>query len=213
MIFKQILTGGDRNFAYLIIDEDSKKAVVVDPSYDPESVYNLLIENSGKAEYLINTHRHGDHTNGNDEFEKLSGCKAIAYGDIEPKSGLKIVDNTTLPLGNLEVKILHTPGHTDDAICILVDDVLLTGDTIFVGKVGGTDFEDGARKQYASIHDKILKLDDNVRIYPGHDVGLTPSSSVVGERETNPFLLRKDFEAFVDLKINWLAYKEKHGLA
>ncbi len=212
MIFKQILTGGDRNFAYLIIDEDSKKALVVDPSYDPESVYSSVVENGGVVEYMINTHRHGDHTNGNEKFEEVSGCKAIAFEDIDPKSGKKIVDNTTLPLGNLEIKILHTPGHTDDSICILIDDILITGDTIFVGKVGGTDLAEGAKKQYSSLHDKIMVLDDNVRIYPGHDVGISPFSTVVGERETNPFLLRKDFESFVDLKINWLAYKEEHGI-
>ena len=89
----------------------------------------------------------------------------------------------------------------------------MTGDTLFVGKVGGTDFKEGARTQYASLHEKLMILPDDTEVWPGHDVGVAPSSTIGHERETNPFLLRKNFEEFVDLKRNWVAYKKEHGIA
>ncbi len=98
-------------------------------------------------------------------------------------------------------------------MCILVGDAVFTGDTLFVGKVGGTDLGEGARTEYDSLHQRLLALPDDTRVYPGHDVGVAPKSTIGHERETNPFLLQLDFEAFVNLKRNWAAYKKEHGIA
>ena len=87
----------------------------------------------------------------------------------------------------------------------------MTGDTLFVGKVGGTDFGKGARQEYDSLK-KLMKLDDDIEVYPGHNFGVKPSSTIGHERTTNPFILTHSFESFVELKQNWLAYKKEHGI-
>jgi hydroxyacylglutathione hydrolase len=210
---KQFRTGGDRNFGYLIGDESSGQAVVIDPSYSPQEIVEFAGENGYTIEYVFCTHNHFDHTNGNRVVHKLTGKQALLYRDTEPKTGIEVRDGARFPLGQLEVKVLHTPGHTPDAICLYVGDAVFTGDTLFVGKVGGTDLGPGAEAEYHSLHDKLLKLPDDTRVFPGHDVGVQPVSTVAHERETNPFLLRPDLEAFVDLKANWAAYKKEHGIA
>jgi hydroxyacylglutathione hydrolase len=118
-----------------------------------------------------------------------------------------------LPLGNLEITILHTPGHTSDAICFYIGDAVFTGDTLFVGKVGGTDFGAGAQAEYDSLRQKLLALPGGTRVFPGHDVGVAPESTIAHEQETNPFLVQPDFESFLHLKRTWAAYKKEHGIA
>ena len=213
MYVKQFQTGGDRNFGYLVADESTKKAAVVDASYSPERIVEFARANGYDIEYVLSTHDHFDHTNGNVRMKALVGKEALLLGSIDPASGIAVEDKARFPLGDLEMVILHTPGHTTDAICILVGDAVFTGDTLFVGKVGGTDLGAGARAEYESLHQKLLTLPDDTRVFPGHDVGVAPESTIAHERETNPFLLQPDFEAFVDLKRNWAAYKKEHGIA
>jgi glyoxylase-like metal-dependent hydrolase (beta-lactamase superfamily II) len=210
---KQFRTGGDRNFGYLVADQVEKKAAVIDPSYSPERIVGFARDSGYEIEYVFCTHDHFDHTNGNAVMEELTGREALLLGSVDPATGIAVEDNARFPLGGLEITILHTPGHTADAICILVEDAVFTGDTLFVGKVGGTDLGHGARAEYESLHQKLLRLPDSTRVYPGHDVGVAPESTIAHERGTNPFLLQADLEAFVDLKRNWAAYKKEHGIA
>lgn len=212
MIVQQIKTGGDRNFAYVAADEASREAFIVDPSYDPKAVHQFVREQDLKLRYIFNTHRHHDHTNGNEKIRSITNVRPIAFGDLEPRSGRKLEDGTVLRLGSREVKMLHTPGHTDDSMCILFGGALFTGDTLFVGKVGGTDYDEGAKQQYHSLHEKIKTLPDDTVIYPGHDVGTQPTSTVGREKKTNPFLQQPDLESFIALKRNWLEYKKEHGI-
>ena len=213
MIIRQFLTGGDRNFAYLAADEGTGKAMVVDPSYSPSMVYDFAGTNGLTIEYVFNTHRHADHSNGNAEMRRLTGRTALAYGDIETVTDIPVEDGAKFPLGSLEIVVLHTPGHTPDSICLLVGDALFTGDTLFVGKVGGTDYGEGARREYESLHRKLMTLPDATRVFPGHDVGVEPESTIGNEKKSNPFILQENLEAFVHLKRTWLEYKHKHGIA
>ncbi len=208
MIFEQIRTGGDRNFAYLIGDEESKRAAVVDPSNDPASVLARAETHGLKVEYLINTHGHGDHTDGNSHVLSETKAELIAGG---------VADGEKRSLGETELTFIHTPGHTLDDICILAaapgeTAKLMTGDTLFVGKVGGTGYGEDARAEYDSLHKKLMTLPDETEVWPGHDYGVVPSSTIDNERKTNPFLLRETFDDFVDLKRNWAAYKREHGI-
>lgn len=212
MIFEQIGTGGDRNFAYLVGDESAGKAAVVDPSYDPELVLKRAREHNLDVVYVINTHGHGDHTNGNSALKKMTGAKIVMHRSAPYEADVQVDDGDVLQVGGLELKIIHTPGHTEDGICILAGNRLMTGDTLFVGKVGGTDYGEGARKEYDSLHGKLMTLDDGIEVWPGHDYGVAPSSTIGHERKTNPFILREDFESFVELKENWLEYKREHGI-
>ncbi|MFC2095482.1 hydroxyacylglutathione hydrolase family protein [Candidatus Bipolaricaulota bacterium] len=211
-MIKTFRTGGDRNLGYLIADDESKKAVVIDPSYNPTSITTFAADNGYTIVYAFNTHDHSDHTNGNAAFEAATGVRPLKFRDLDKLTTKKVADGEVFPVGNLEIKIIHTPGHTQDSICLLIDAALFTGDTLFVGKVGGTDLENGARSQYASLHEQLLTLPDDTRVYPGHDVGDAPESTIQHERETNPFLLRQDVESFIELKANWAEYKKEHGI-
>ena len=212
MFIAQVHTGGDRNFGYLVADEEEKKAMVIDPSFSPERLVELAHARKYEILYVLNTHDHSDHTNGNATVERLTGRRALLYGSTDSLTGLKVVDGAVFPLGGLEARIIHTPGHTPDSICILVGDALFTGDTLFVGKVGGTDLARGAETEYVSLHEKLLALPDTTRVFPGHDYGIAPTSTIGDERRTNPFLLQPNLESFVHLKRNWLSYKKEHGI-
>lgn len=213
MFVKQFRVGGDRNFGYLVADESTKKAAVIDPAYNPDMILDFADENKYQIDFIFNTHGHWDHINGNKEAKRRVAIRPVGYNDIEKSTGTRVADRTIFMLGELELQIIHTPGHTDDSICILIEDALFTGDTLFVGKVGGTDFGNQARKEYDSIHNKILTVPDNTRIFPGHDYGIAPESTIQNEKKTNPFILQPDFDSFVHLKMNWAEYKRQHGIA
>jgi glyoxylase-like metal-dependent hydrolase (beta-lactamase superfamily II) len=212
MIFQQIRAGGDRNFGYLIGDEETKEAAVIDPSYSPKELVRAAKEQNLKIVYVIGTHGHGDHTNGISALKKKTGAKMVMHTSSPDNPDIPVVDGDTLKLGQLELKIIHTPGHTSDSMCILAGDKLVTGDTLFVGKIGGTGADEAARIEHDSLFNKLMKLDDAIEVYPGHDYGVAPTSTIGHERQTNPFLLRKDFKDFKWLKDNWSAYKQKHGI-
>jgi glyoxylase-like metal-dependent hydrolase (beta-lactamase superfamily II) len=212
MIFQQIRAGGDRNFGYLIGDEDSKEAAVVDPSSSPKVFPPAAEEHGLKIVYIIGTHGHGDHTGGIPALKRKTGAKVVMHTSSPDNADVRVADGDTLNLGKLELKIIHTPGHTPDSICILAGDKLVTGDTLFVGKIGGTHTDQTARTEHDSLFSKLMKLDDSIEVYPGHDYGVAPTSTIGHERETNPFILREDFKDFKWLKDNWTAYKLEHGI-
>ncbi|UCF09636.1 MAG: MBL fold metallo-hydrolase [Candidatus Bipolaricaulota bacterium] len=213
MYLKQFRTGGDRNFGYVVADDAAGIAAIIDPSFAPEALAAFVTDKGWTLAYSFCTHDHPDHTNGNAALKRLTGSPVLLYGAVDAGSGLAVVDGSRFPLGGLEIVVLHTPGHTEDSICLLVENALFTGDTLFVGKVGGTGFGDDARAEYASLHEKLLSLPDGCRVFPGHDYGVAPESTIGHERETNPFLLQPDFEAFVHLKRTWTEYKKAHGIA
>lgn len=212
MLVHPIQTGGDRNFAYLVADKAAGIAAVIDPSYRPAEVVQVAQQSGLTIARAFCTHDHHDHTNGNAEFERLTGVRPLLFGDTDPETADRVEDGTSFPLGGLTIRILHTPGHTLDSICLHIGDAVFTGDTLFVGKVGGTDLGDGAKAEYESLHRKLLTLPAETRVFPGHDVGVAPESTIGHERKTNPFLLRPDYESFVELKRNWAAYKKEHGI-
>ena len=213
MYLKQFRTGGDRNFGYLVSDEKSRQAFVVDPSYNPRMIVDEALLRGLTIRYVFCTHGHHDHVNGNETIAGLTDRTPLLYGSVCPETGIRVEDGAAFPLGETAVRILHTPGHTADSICILAGDALFTGDTLFVGKVGGTDLGAEAEEEFRSLHDKILPLPETVRVFPGHDYGTSPESTIGREKSTNPFLLQPDLDAFVDLKRNWAAYKKAHGIA
>jgi glyoxylase-like metal-dependent hydrolase (beta-lactamase superfamily II) len=212
MIFYQIDAGGDRNFCYLMADRDGGRAAIFDPAANPARYLPLIEKHRLAVAYIIATHGHGDHTCGIAEAKRLTGGEVVASSHSHIAADISVDDGDTLSVDCITLRFIHTPGHTDDSMCILGGRKLITGDTLFVGKVGGTDFGEGARKEYNSLHNKIMTLDDDVEVYPGHDYGAAPASTIQHEKETNPFILRDSFESFVDLKKNWLQYKREHGI-
>ncbi|MBN1858960.1 MBL fold metallo-hydrolase [Candidatus Bipolaricaulota bacterium] len=213
MLVKTIRTGGDRNLAYLVADPTTAEGIIIDPSFSPQVVARAAEELRLDVRAVFCTHGHADHTNGNRLIRRLLGIEPLLYGDTDPASGEEIRHGFRITVGDLAVEVLHTPGHTDDSICLRIGDAVFTGDTLFVGKVGGTGFGDDALAEYESLHNRLMVLPDHIRVFPGHDYGVAPSSTIGAERTTNPFLLQPDFESFVHLKRTWSQYKLKHGIA
>ena len=210
MIFFQIASGGDRNYGYLVGCEDTKQAAVVDPSPSPHPCSEKAKELGLTVKYVINTHTHYDHTGGNSFFQgkdaQLVTHQSAHDGDIE------VEDGATLPLGALTLKFIHTPGHTMDSMCVLAEHDLMTGDTLFVGKIGGTGSRESSKIEFDSLQ-KLLKLDEKIRLWSGHNYGIRPFSTIGEEIETNPFIQRlNNFDDFMWLKDNWAAYKVEHGI-
>jgi len=212
VIFEQISMGGDRNFGYLIGDEESRLAAIVDPAYAPEKLIDAAGKHKLKIKYIICTHSHSDHTNGNSEVRKRTDVETVMHKEATAWHDKNIDDGDVLELGNVSLKFIHTPGHSPDCICILAGNKLMTGDTLYVGKIGGTFGRGDAKIQFDSLFSKLLALDDDVEIYPAHDVGVAPTSTIGNEKKTNPFLLRTKFEDFLWLKDNWAQYKAEHGI-
>jgi len=213
MIVEQFRTGGDRNFGYLAACERTGEALVVDASFNPSMIVRFAAERGFAIRYIFSTHGHDDHTNGNEAIMRMSGVVPLRYGECCVRSGMTVSDGAKFPLGSLEARILHTPGHTSDSLCIHIGDALFTGDTLFVGKVGGTSTEEQALQEYQSLHHQLMVLPDETTLYPGHDYGVSPISTIGVERLSNPFLKQRDFKDFLFLKQNWAAYKKAHGIA
>ena len=143
LIFEQIKTGGDRNFGYLLGDRSTKQAVLIDPSYSPDTLADRATAQHLVVTHIINTHGHPDHTEGNDEAARLTGAKIAAHpdGPIEPDIALS--DGQTIAIGSLQLQCLHVPGHASDHLVLYEPSyqLLFTGDLIFVGKVRRTTTE------------------------------------------------------------------------
>jgi len=197
MLFKQVIQRGD-NFSYIIADDTTKEAAVVDPSFNADAIIRILRNQNLNVKYIINTHDHSDHTASNEDFRSNFGAKVVAHRLANVNKDISVVDGEVIRVGEIVIKVIHTPGHTQDSICLLVDDKLLTGDTLFVGECGRTDLPGGsAEDMYHSLFDKLMKLDDNIKVYPGHDYGPKPCSTIGVERRTNYTLQKRTVDEFI----------------
>ena len=154
LIFEQIRAGGDRNFGYLLGDRDAEQGVLIDPSYSPEAFVQRAQDQGLTITHVINTHGHPDHTNGNARAVELTAAPVAAFADsllVRPDVGL--ADEQELDVGGLRLQFLHVPGHCPDHLVIFEPSwrILITGDLLFVGKVGGTANDDDARTEWASL--------------------------------------------------------------
>lgn len=198
MFFEQVKGHGD-NFSYVIADEESRDAAVVDPGFNADVISRVLRDQKLNVRYVINTHQHGDHTAGNGEIKSKFGGKIVAHELSRVPKDIGVKDGDTLKLGRLAFRVMHTPGHSPDGICLLVDKKLLTGDTLFVGECGRTDLQGGSPEDmYHSLFEKLLKLDDEIEVYPGHDIGVSPYSTIGQEKETNYTLEKRSIQEFVE---------------
>jgi len=198
MFFRQVKGKGD-NFSYVIADDATGEAVVVDPSYNAEILIQLARENNFEIKYVINTHHHRDHTAGNGEIRSSLGSQVVAHELSKVDKDIDVADEDLLRVGGVTIKVIHTPGHSPDGICLLVDDKLLTGDTLFVGECGRTDTQGGSSEDmYNSLFNKIAELDDDIEVFPGHDYGPAPTSTIGTEKRTNYTLERRTLEEFIE---------------
>jgi glyoxylase-like metal-dependent hydrolase (beta-lactamase superfamily II) len=214
LIFEQIRTGGDRNFGYLLGDRDAGEAVLVDPSYAPQTLVDRADDQRLRVRYIINTHGHADHTNGNQKAVELTGAPVAGHCRLPTAPDVPLDDGQELTIGSLRLRFMEVPGHADDHLVVYESsyELLITGDLLFVGKIGGTGSEADARAEWNSLQRVLRAVPDTATVWPGHDYGVRPSSTVGIERKTNPFLLCQDADALVRLKAEWPDFKKQHGL-
>jgi len=214
LIFEQIRTGGDRNFGYLIGDREAGRGVLIDPSYSPDVLVQRATDQGLTVTHIVNTHGHPDHTEGNPAAIELTGAPVGAHPGAPDQPDIGLADGQELSVGAFRLRCFHTPGHCDDHLVLYEPShqLLVTGDLLFVGKVGGTKTEDDARTEWASFGHLLDAVPDEATVWPGHDYGARPSSTIGLERRTNPFLLCSDVAAFLRLRIEWPDYKTRLGL-
>lgn len=206
LILDSLPTGPLEVNCYIIGCETTRKAAVVDPGGDADRILALLDSHQLNIEWIINTHGHFDHIGGNRQLIEKTGAKlmihpadrpllaragehAAAFGlqtENSPEPTRELGHGDILTLGKLSLRVIHTPGHSPGGICLLIDDVLIVGDTLFAGSIGRTDLPGGDHQLLIdNIRQKLLVLPEATRVYPGHG----PMTTIGREKQYNPFLV------------------------
>lgn len=209
MIIEQIQIGGFDIFCYVLADETTGEAIIVDPGGPADRILARARERGAKKITLIvNTHSHVDHVAGNQEMQAATDAP-IAIHEAEadglanpnrsmlamfgasesPSASVLLKDGDKITFGNESVEVIHTPGHTLGGICLYFPGYVLTGDTLFVGGVGRTDLPGGSFPVLqASIRNRLFTLPDETVVLPGHNYGVTPTSTIGREKNENEFV-------------------------
>jgi hydroxyacylglutathione hydrolase len=188
MIIRQLEVGHMDNFCYLVGCEKARKAMVIDPGADVEQIMAEVKKERLVIETIVNTHGHGDHTAGCAKLKALTGAQIIIHAldaSAVPQADVRLTGDQELQLGAIRFKVIHTPGHTPGGICLYAEGNLFTGDTLFVGDSGRTDLAGGHRPTLAASIRRLMQLPDDTVIWPGHDYGPTPSSTIAWEKRNN----------------------------
>jgi glyoxylase-like metal-dependent hydrolase (beta-lactamase superfamily II) len=203
MIFEQITTGGCQS--YLVGCSETSAAALIDPEISQIDHYLALATRNGlRIRYLIDTHTHADHFSATRQLARQLAVPVVMYrASPAPFVDMRIGDGEMVVLGKLRLQVIHTPGHTSDSMCLLVDDCLFTGDTLLIGATGRTDLPSGdAGALYDSLFNRILQLDPALKVYPAHDYKGRKHSTIGQEIAENPRLQTRDRAAFVEMMHN-----------
>jgi hydroxyacylglutathione hydrolase len=191
MIVKQIPVGSMDVFSYLLGCEKTREALVIDPGGDVDLIVAAAKAEGLQIKTIFNTHHHWDHTFGNEALKKLTGAKIVMHAledDLmkgASKADIRLKDEKTLKVGEITFQIFYTPGHTPGGLCLYAQGQLFTGDTLFVGDSGRTDLAGGHRPTLGASIRSLMKLPDDTIVWPGHDYGPTPNSTIGQEKRTN----------------------------
>lgn len=205
MIFKAMTVGSYLSNCYIVGCENTKESAIIDPGGDFNKIQKCLNELGLTPKIIILTHAHGDHIGAVKDFvenyntkvyihkddasmlndSNINFSKMITGKNIEIKADVELNDGDIIDLGDLELEIIHTPGHTKGGICVKVENIMITGDTLFNKSIGRTDFPGGSFEEIIkSIKEKIFIYDDDTIIYPGHN----SPSTIKSEKMGNPFV-------------------------
>ena len=197
----QIPVGNMQNFAYLVEDEKSKEAIAIDSGWETGPIVRRASAEGMRVKYVCATHGHFDHVETMDRLAaELGAATTVAFEGSEVRPKLSVRDGDVLKLGESEVKVLHTPGHTEDSVCYYDGQHLFTGDTLFMEAWGRTDLPGGSdAKLYSSIHEVIMALPGTTVVYPGHDYGDVPFRTLGEEARKNPAMRARALAEFVRL--------------
>jgi sulfur dioxygenase len=190
MIFRQLFEPESSTYTYLLGCPDTRAAVLIDPVVETaERDLALLAELDLELAWTVETHIHADHVTGAAVLRRASGCRVAAPGEVEG-ADLAVHEGEAIAAGTIRLDPLHTPGHTAESHCYLVDSHgtlrLFSGDTLLIDGCGRTDFQGGCpRRLHASVVEKLFTLPDETLVYPGHDYQQRRVSSIAQERERN----------------------------
>lgn len=203
---RQLALGPMKNFVYLVGAADGGEVAVVDPAWDVPAILRAAEEDGKRIVAALLSHHHFDHINGVPALLEARDVPVYAQkAEVDFAEVVRAFGDTVKPVapgdvvsvGGLEVKCIHTPGHTPGSQCLLCRGALVSGDTVFVNACGRTDLPGGDTAQlFDSLHRVLGGLDDDTRLYPGHDYGDVPVSSLGREREHNPYFQLSALEAF-----------------
>lgn len=204
MIIKELPVGPLQANCFIVGCEETREAAVIDPGDDVDQILMSLAESKLKVKYIINTHNHFDHVGGNARLKQVTkadllihkldapmlqhlGTMAKSFGmsvDDSPPADRELEEGDIVKVGNIEMKVVHTPGHSPGGICLITDKAVFAGDTLFAGSIGRTDLPGGDYDTLISgVREKLFVLDDDVTVYCGHG----PRTTIGMEKKFNPF--------------------------
>jgi len=199
MIFEEVRAGGC--CSYVVACGDTCAGVIVDPEISQlDRTLGLVSKLGIRVHYVVDTHTHADHFTASLELARRLGIPRVMYrASIAPDVDVRIDDGEMLIAGRLRIRAIHTPGHTEDSISLVLPDRVLTGDTLLRGATGRTDLPTGDPDAlYDSLFGRLLRLDDGLAVYPGHNYKNVPVSTIGEEKANNPRLQKRDRAAFVE---------------
>lgn len=202
MIVKQLPMAPLENFSYIVGCPETRTAVVIDPGEDVDTIAEAARSDHLIIRYIFNTHHHWDHIAGNSALKNSTGAELVMHAledDIvqgrvpkinpgsrtSPPADIRIEGQKTFTVGRIAFDIFFTPGHTPGGMCLHAEGHLLTGDTLFVGDSGRTDLPGGHRPTLGASIRKLMRLPDETVVWPGHDYGSSPQSTIGREKRTN----------------------------
>ena len=205
MILKQVFDQKSSTYTYLIASSKGREALIIDPVLENVNKYiKLLNDLDLKLVKVIDTHIHADHVTGASKLKDITKCSTI-MGEHTPAESveIKVKDDEFINLDSLKIRAMHTPGHTSDSFCFLIDNYLFSGDTLLINGTGRTDFQNGSSEDsYNSIFNKLLKLPDETFLYPAHDYKGEKVSTIGKEKKQNPRLQVKSVNEYIDIMNN-----------
>jgi glyoxylase-like metal-dependent hydrolase (beta-lactamase superfamily II) len=201
---KQVELGPMANYVYFIGDPKTRQVAVVDPAWDVDRIVEMAQEQGLTIAKILITHSHFDHINGVEDL--LDRTKAKVYINKAEAEFMKAVwpdlvkvgSGDTTNVGDVQITFLHTPGHTPGSQCFLVQNNLISGDTLFIGACGRCDLPgSNPEDMYYSLTQRLAKLDDRTMVFPGHNYAARPYSTIADEKRYNPYLQFQSLEDFL----------------